>query len=401
MTFRSVLFWVHLAAGLVCGIVIGIMCLTGTALAFEKDLIAWSERDARRVDAPALATQLTLDELARRFREARPAAQPSAVVIQSDPRAAVAFTAGRTGTYYLNPYTGELREPASKAMAGFMQTMLVWHRYLGFSGEQSRPRGKLVNGIGNIAFLVLAVTGLYLWMPRSWSWRALRPVIWFRQNSSTRARDFNWHNTIGFWAAPVLIILTLTAMPISFRWAGSFLYTLTGTPLPALGPQSSGTPIPTVDLPAPTVGAQPVALNVLLACGQRGGARLADASPCGSPRRERKLRRPISPSARGTPGRARPTPRSSSILSSGKLLRRDGACRPRLRAPAPGLEPLPAHGRGRGLARPTPRRHCLARRRLPRLHRTRAFVPPILRRRSRRPSHPRWTPRRAETANRG
>ena len=265
MTFRSVLFWVHLAAGLVCGLVIGIMCLTGTALAFEKDLIAWSERDARRVEAPAGATQLTLDELERRFRAAKPGAQPSAVVLQSDPRAAVAFTVGRTGTYYLNPYTGELREPASKAMAGFMQTMLVWHRYLGFSGEQSRPRGKLVNGIGNIAFLLLAVTGLYLWMPRSWSWRALRPVIWFRQNSSARARDFNWHNTIGFWAAPVLIILTLTAMPISFRWAGSFLYTLTGTPLPASGPQSSGTPIPNVDLPAPPAGAQPVALNVLLA----------------------------------------------------------------------------------------------------------------------------------------
>ena len=34
-----------------------------------------------------------------------------------------------------------------------------------------------------------------------------------------RARDWNWHNTVGFWCAPVLIILTLTALPISFRWA--------------------------------------------------------------------------------------------------------------------------------------------------------------------------------------
>ncbi|MBL9210796.1 MAG: PepSY domain-containing protein [Opitutaceae bacterium] len=264
MTFRSVLFWVHLAAGLVCGVVIGILCLTGTALAFEKDLIAWSERDARRVEAPPRATPLALDELADRFRQAKPGVQPSTIVVQADPHAAVAFAAGRSGTYYLNPYTGELREPASKAMAGFMQTMLVWHRYLGFSGEQSRPRGKLVTGVANVAFLVLAVTGLYLWVPRTWSWRALRPVIWFRQNATTRARDFNWHNTIGFWSAPVLIVLTLTAMPISFRWAGSFLYALTGTPLPASGPQSSGTPIPTIDVPAPAAGAQPLALNVLL-----------------------------------------------------------------------------------------------------------------------------------------
>lgn len=268
MTFRSVLFWLHLAAGVVCGVVIGVMCVTGTLLAFEKDLIAWAERDARRVEPPAGASRLSLDELERRLRAARPDAQPTGLVVSADPRAAVAFTLGRSGAYYLNPYTGEVRAPASKAMAGFMQTMLVWHRYLGFSGEESRPRGKLVNGVANAAFLVLAVTGLYLWLPRTWSWRAVRPVIWFRQNASARARDFNWHNTIGFWSAPVLIVLTLTAMPISFRWAGSLLYPLTGTPLPASGPQSSGTPIPTVDLPAPAAGAQPVTRDALLAAVQ-------------------------------------------------------------------------------------------------------------------------------------
>lgn len=323
MTFRSVLFWVHLTAGVVCGIVIGILCLTGTALAFEKDLIAWSERDARRVEAPARTTPLTLDELERRFRRAKPGIQPSTIVVQADPRAAVAFTVGRSGTYYLNPYTGELREPASKGMAGFMQTMLVWHRYLGFSGEQSRPRGKLVTGVANVSFLVLAVTGLYLWLPRTWSWRALRPVIWFRQNTTARARDFNWHNTIGFWSAPVLILLTLTAMPISFRWAGSFLYTLTGTPLPASGPQSSGTPIPTVDVPAPTASAQPLALSVLLAAAREA-----------VPGWQTLTLRVAAPGAKPSPAyftvRTRDSwPRTANTTLqfdpfTGKLLRRDG-----------------------------------------------------------------------------
>lgn len=268
MTFRSLLFWIHLAAGVVCGLVIGVMCVTGVMLAFEKDVIAWAERDARRVEATVGAVRKPLDELERHFRAARPDAQPTGIVVSADPRAAVAFTVGRSATYYVDPYTGEVREPASKATAGFMQTMLVWHRYLGFSGEESRPRGKLVNGVANVAFLVLAITGLYLWLPRTWSWRAVRPVIWFRQNASARARDFNWHNTIGLWSAPVLIVLTLTAMPISFRWAGSFLYTLTGTPLPASGPQSSGTPIPTVDLPAPAADARPVSRDALLAAAQ-------------------------------------------------------------------------------------------------------------------------------------
>lgn len=231
MSFRKIIFWVHLAAGIVSGLAIGVMCFTGTVLAFEKELVAWSERDARRVAPPADdAMPLPLAELRARLRAAQPDARPLNFVLQNDPRAAVAFTAGRTGGFYVNPYTGEVRQPASRATAELMQRMTAWHRYLGFSGTESRPRGKLVNGICNLAFCALAITGLYLWTPRVWSWRTVKPGLWFRATSSAKARDFSWHNVIGFWCAPVLIVLTLTAIPISFTWGGLVINRLTGTP---------------------------------------------------------------------------------------------------------------------------------------------------------------------------
>jgi uncharacterized iron-regulated membrane protein len=270
MNFRTVLFWIHLVAGLISGLSIGIMCFTGTVLAFEKELVAWSERDARLVAAPAPGTpRLSFEAMQAKLREAQPDLRPGSIVVQNDPRAAVSFSAGRGGGFYVNPYTGEVRAPRSKAMADFMHTMVDWHRFLGFHGEVSRPRGKLVNGICNLAFFVLAVTGLWLWMPRSWSWRALRPVIWFRQNSSGKARDFNWHNAIGFWSAPILIVLTLTAVPISFRWGGTLIYTLTGTEAPAggsAGPSAFGGP--PVDVPPPPPGAKPLGRDALFAAVQ-------------------------------------------------------------------------------------------------------------------------------------
>ena len=71
MLFRKIVFWLHLVAGLISGIAIGIMCFTGTALAFEKQIVAWSERDARQISAPAPGqSRLALDELTRRVREA-------------------------------------------------------------------------------------------------------------------------------------------------------------------------------------------------------------------------------------------------------------------------------------------------------------------------------------------
>jgi uncharacterized iron-regulated membrane protein len=257
--FRQTLFWIHLIAGLISGVVIAIMCFTGTVLTFEKQLVAWSERDARQIAEPTPgSTRLPLDELHTRFRTAHPDARPQSLVISADPLAAVAFSTGRNSAFYVNPYTGEIRQPASIATSSFMRTMTDVHRFLGFDGKESRPRGKLINGICNLAFFLLAVTGLYLWMPRTWSWRTLSPILWFRQNSGAKAREFNWHNVIGLWSAPVLIVLTLTAVPISFRWGGTLIYTLTGTPQPAEnapGSRSSSPPAPIVLPPSTTARA--------------------------------------------------------------------------------------------------------------------------------------------------
>ncbi len=170
---RSVLFWLHLATGLIAGLFIGIMCFTGTILAFENEIVAWAERDARQVGVPANlpskamakegATRLPLADLQRKLRDAQPEFRSTSITLLNSPTAAVAFTAGRDETVYVNPYTGEIRAPASTKVHDFMHLMTDWHRFLGREGTQ-RPAGKLINGICNLAFCVLALTGLYLWI---------------------------------------------------------------------------------------------------------------------------------------------------------------------------------------------------------------------------------------------
>jgi uncharacterized iron-regulated membrane protein len=39
----------------------------------------------------------------------------------------------------------------------------------------------------------------------------------FRPGLAGRARDFNWHNVIGIWCAPVLLVLTLTGAIMSYQ----------------------------------------------------------------------------------------------------------------------------------------------------------------------------------------
>lgn len=264
MSFRKILFWLHLCAGLIAGLAIAIMCFTGATLAFEQQLVAWAERDARVVSPPMPPAETQpLDTLLAAARDADVEGRPSALTISSNPRAAVAIAYGRDATLYANPYTAEIRAPASTQMRDFLHTMEQWHRWLALSGD-ARPIGKLVNGIANAAFLVLAVTGLYLWLPRRWSWQGVRAVAIVNLRLAGKARDFNWHNAIGLWCAPVLIVLTLTALPMSFRWANTLVYTLAGDTAPAPGgPGGFGSPA--VVVPAPSAGARPLTLDALLA----------------------------------------------------------------------------------------------------------------------------------------
>jgi uncharacterized iron-regulated membrane protein len=280
--FRKTIFWLHLVCGLIAGLVIGIMSFTGAALAFEKQLVAFAERDARRVVPPSRETQpLPLDEVAKRIREQRPDVRTAAFVISRDAQAAIALTSGGRGgggsgpaapALFANPYTGEVREASPSKTSAFMRTMRSWHRWLGVEGEH-RPLARAITGACNLAFLGLAITGLYLWWPRQWSGRAVRAIALFNARLSGKARDFNWHNAIGLWSAPVLIVLTATALPISYAWAGNLIHRLTGMAAPTPSARSGGpgapAAMPAAVVPPPAAGAQPLSHDALLASVRR------------------------------------------------------------------------------------------------------------------------------------
>jgi uncharacterized iron-regulated membrane protein len=271
MKLRKIFFWLHLTAGVVAGTVILVMSFTGAVLAFEKDIIAWAERDVRLITPPATtAPRLSLDDLLARVREKQPGARPSGVTVDADPKTAVMVSFGRTNSFFANPYSGEIRQQGANGVRGLMQVMIDWHRWLGGSGD-NRAMGKAITGACNAAFLVLAVTGLYLWLPRIWSWDALRGIALFNFKLRGKPRDWNWHNVIGLWCAPVLIVLTATALPISYRWAGDLIYKLSGSEPPPAGAGPGGSGASAVEMPKPVPGAKPLGLEALFVVAKEQG----------------------------------------------------------------------------------------------------------------------------------
>ena len=67
-----------------------------------------------------------------------------------------------------------------------------------------------------------------------WTWIQFKNVLWFRRGLPPKARDFNWHNVIGFWIGVPLAIVVAGAVPISYPWASNLVYRMAGdTPPPA------------------------------------------------------------------------------------------------------------------------------------------------------------------------
>lgn len=229
---RKIIFWCHLPVGVTAGIVILIMSVTGVLLAYEKQITSWADTRGYRAAPPAHETRhLPVETLVAKAREAR-GANPTAITLKSDPEAPAEIAFGRETSLFVNPYSGHVLGEGSQRARSFFRTVTDWHRWLGAKGD-NRNVARAITGACNLGFLFLVASGFYLWWPRSWNLKAVRNVTWFRRGLPAKARDFNWHNTIGFWSAVPLFIIVISAVVISYTWAGNLVYRIVGETPPA------------------------------------------------------------------------------------------------------------------------------------------------------------------------
>jgi uncharacterized iron-regulated membrane protein len=226
MKLRTVIFWPHLIAGVVAGVVILIMSVTGVILTYERQLIAWSNSHLKSTLPAEGAARMPVESLLEAAQQQNPRLQITGITIGSASDATAVLATG-DGDLHLDVYSGRVLGAGTTEMRQFMSDLRVWHRYLGVAGD-NRPFAKSITGWSNFIFAFIVLSGLYLWFPRHWTWRKVRPVVLFTGALRGKARDFNWHNVIGMWSAVPLFIVVVSAVPISFRWANDAVYRAVG-----------------------------------------------------------------------------------------------------------------------------------------------------------------------------
>lgn len=205
----------HLWLGIGSGIIIFIVCLTGTILVFDKEIRAVFTEEIAFIDTGA--PNMDLDAL-RASIEAKNLGQLNSISLEE---AEDFYTASiktgpedRRGTPFLvHPQTGEVMAQPESEAAGFMMSMFRLHRWLLLDSAIGRP----IVGVATIIFILLSLSGLVLWFPKKLKWKNLKAGFRIRTDANWKRVNHDLHNTLGFYSLLLILIMCLTGLCWSFE----------------------------------------------------------------------------------------------------------------------------------------------------------------------------------------
>lgn len=200
MTLRPWLQRLHLLIGLVAGLFITILSLTGTALVYRGELDRALNPALYRV-TPAAAPLSTpaLVAAATAASHGAPVTRINLPKRDGEPLV-VQFKGDRQ--VFVDPGTGKLLGER-EADAHLMGWVLDLHRHL-LAGET----GNQIVGWAAIGLFVLSLSGLILWMPRRLAHAKIWPNVPARAPYHRASRE--WHLVLGLYSAAFLLVASWT-----------------------------------------------------------------------------------------------------------------------------------------------------------------------------------------------
>lgn len=223
--YRTIWRW-HFYAGLFCIPFILSLSVTGAIYLFKPQIDAWQERsftnletDGQRASPEAHIQAAEIAVPRANFASYRlPRAQDEAVVITMK-------TAENSQLVYVHPY--------SLAVLNIIDTdERITNVVKSLHGElMSGTPGSVLIELAGCWAIVMILSGLYLWWPRSAT--GLAGIVFPRVRSGSRQFWRDIHAVTGFWVALFTLFLLISGLPWSLVWGNAFkeVRTLAETPV--------------------------------------------------------------------------------------------------------------------------------------------------------------------------
>lgn len=272
--FRKIHLWLSVPLGLI----IAIICFTGALLVFEEQVTQLANRHLYYVENPG-SQPLPVGTLVEKV-ESLPTkgASITGVTIypQPDRSYQVNLSAPKGAAVYIDPYTGEVLGQSQRTP--FFRTVFMLHRWL----LDSQPAdggifwGKRITGIATLVFVVILLSGVVIWWPRSRKGLKNGIQIALRKGKARFWHDL--HAAGGIYVLLLVLVMALTGLTWSFDWYKNAFYTLFGveTTAPAKSSAPKGQAAPG---PQPGTTAEAATPATPFACWQEVYDQLAAENP--------------------------------------------------------------------------------------------------------------------------
>lgn len=218
--FKKINAWLHLWLGLVSGIVVFILGITGSILVFEqkiKSLISpWLH--AEKVAGQEM---LAPSHLYNAVAKAIPGADIHSVWYHGEGRTAH-FSLHSDSVVHVNPYTAEVAAITSDD--DFFHFIDEGHTRLWLP----EAIGHQIAGWGTFIFFLLLITGIILWWPKKWNKRGREQSFKIKWKARFKRLNYDIHNVLGFYALIVAVVFAFTGLIMSFSWFSNGVYWLAG-----------------------------------------------------------------------------------------------------------------------------------------------------------------------------
>lgn len=237
MWLRKAIFQIHLWTGILMGLYIIAIGISGSILVFKEELFPRPRIDVGTVDTRActpesLAAVVRNVELAYPDKEVYLTACPSVfnplylTTVRAKPKSPATKAGAATGAAASDTEWRVIREPLAvyshphtAAVLGAADregSWVSWMEDLHVNLLMGRE-GRWWNGVGAAILLALTLTGLVLWWPGIRSWKR-GFLVSFRH--SWKRINFDLHNVTGFWT--ILFTLTWALTGMYFTWPKLF-----------------------------------------------------------------------------------------------------------------------------------------------------------------------------------
>ncbi|AZA58618.1 MULTISPECIES: PepSY-associated TM helix domain-containing protein [Flavobacteriales] len=234
---------IHLWLGLTSGIIVFIICLSGTLYVFNTELTELGASHLYKVSIPKGEERKMPDTFLETVTK-HTGGNVSSVRIPNDANRTYTYVVRKEGdksrfgtSYMVNPYNGELLGSSQdeNAVRDFMGIMFSLHRWLLLDkvekpiidGIENRKLGSMISGWATIIFTLGCITGLVIWFPqkvKSW-----KQGLKIKVAGNWKRTNHDLHNSLGFYSLILLLIMGLTGPQWSFPWYRTGLQKALGT----------------------------------------------------------------------------------------------------------------------------------------------------------------------------